>query len=48
MFREDNKWTQVAEEEDHLDSISENAFDESDFEIKVKPNEPDSASGFDN
>ena len=48
VFREDNKWTQVAEEEDHLDSISENAFDESDFEIKVKPNEPDSASGFDN
>ena len=52
VFREDNRWTQSVEEDDQLDSISENAFDESDFEIKVvsKPGggDEESTNGFEN
>lgn len=38
VFREDSKWNmpQRDEDEDKLDSISENAFDESDFEVKIR------------
>ena len=37
VFREDNKWSlPKQEDEDNLDNISEHAFDESDFEVKIR------------
>ena len=37
VFREETKWNLPKnEDDDNLDNISEHAFDESDFEVKIR------------